>query len=414
MSQIILARPVQALDGNGNPVPGARLSFFLTGTSTPAAVFADTAEAIPLSQPIIADGDGVWPAVYRSGVFLRAVATAPSGAVLPGYPIDPVATTSVGSAASQIGFTATPELPANNVQDAVIAAAQSAAAGFAPFGLGILGDAPTLANFDAQDAGAGFRRFLTDTLGERPAGWDNATGTVHFLRETATSGVQIAVRRDANGVAYRRLNAGTWGAWRTLADQADVTTQIGALESATVKLTGNQTIGGEKTFSDPLTINAGVSGSALATVAQARSGTSTTRLMTPSTVEARRNVIAASGGNESDLTTSFDTRLSVNFTATTNLGIFFASLRVVNEGAKNDAFFLFQILDTDTSQVVAERETLETSEAGPIGGGVNMTGHLTAASLEVGKTYTARMRLRKSVSSGPFSPRDMRIDGVQF
>ena len=45
-------------------VPGARLHFYLTGTTTEAAVYADEALTIELPNPVVANAAGKWPAIF--------------------------------------------------------------------------------------------------------------------------------------------------------------------------------------------------------------------------------------------------------------------------------------------------------------------------------------------------------------
>ena len=49
---------LQAIDQNGDPVPGAKLFVFASGTTTPVAVFSDEALTVALPNPIIANARG--------------------------------------------------------------------------------------------------------------------------------------------------------------------------------------------------------------------------------------------------------------------------------------------------------------------------------------------------------------------
>lgn len=55
---------VTILDANGNPISGGKLKFYLTGTLTPATIYADSAQTTPLTNPVIADAAGRAAAVY--------------------------------------------------------------------------------------------------------------------------------------------------------------------------------------------------------------------------------------------------------------------------------------------------------------------------------------------------------------
>jgi hypothetical protein len=53
-----------ALDGNGKPIPGAKLYFYETGTTTPLDTFSDEALENANTNPVVADGSGRFGAIY--------------------------------------------------------------------------------------------------------------------------------------------------------------------------------------------------------------------------------------------------------------------------------------------------------------------------------------------------------------
>lgn len=118
MTDIISFEPVVARDANDNPVAGAVAEFFATGTTTPVTVYADAAETTPLGTTVTANGNGVFPAVFKSGGAVKVVVKTSLGAVL--YTLDPaVKVAATGAAAGGISFSATAAIPATNVQDAI-------------------------------------------------------------------------------------------------------------------------------------------------------------------------------------------------------------------------------------------------------------------------------------------------------
>lgn len=54
----------QVADGNGYPIPSARVRFFSAGTSTPLAVYSDAALSVAIAQPILADASGRLPRIF--------------------------------------------------------------------------------------------------------------------------------------------------------------------------------------------------------------------------------------------------------------------------------------------------------------------------------------------------------------
>ncbi|HEY5289793.1 MAG TPA: hypothetical protein VIJ59_07140 [Caulobacteraceae bacterium] len=62
---VLLPAPVTvAITGQGVPIPGALMQFYLTGTTTPTPVYADAALTTPRSNPVVANGNGQFPAIF--------------------------------------------------------------------------------------------------------------------------------------------------------------------------------------------------------------------------------------------------------------------------------------------------------------------------------------------------------------
>jgi hypothetical protein len=65
MTGILLPAPILvALDANGAPISGAQLQFYLTGATTPTPVYTDDALDTPLSNPVVANSAGLFPAMF--------------------------------------------------------------------------------------------------------------------------------------------------------------------------------------------------------------------------------------------------------------------------------------------------------------------------------------------------------------
>ncbi len=80
----IILPVMPALDRNGNPVEGALLYFYENETTTLKAVYADVGLTVPLSNPVVADSAGQFPAVYADNDDLYSVrGFDPDGAQLP-------------------------------------------------------------------------------------------------------------------------------------------------------------------------------------------------------------------------------------------------------------------------------------------------------------------------------------------
>ena len=80
---------LQAIDQNGDPVPGAKLFVFASGTTTPVAVFSNQALTVALPNPVIANARGYFASaggvvgnIFWNGQALRLRLTDPADAVI--------------------------------------------------------------------------------------------------------------------------------------------------------------------------------------------------------------------------------------------------------------------------------------------------------------------------------------------
>jgi hypothetical protein len=102
MTGTLLAAPVyRAVDQNGVPMAGALLQFYLTGTTTPANVYASSALSTALSNPVVADSGGLFPAIYLDPTVVYRCQLLTSASVLV-KDIDPVSEGVVEATQTQV------------------------------------------------------------------------------------------------------------------------------------------------------------------------------------------------------------------------------------------------------------------------------------------------------------------------
>lgn len=66
MTGLLITNPTfRAVDVNGVPMSGALLQWYLTGTTTPTPVYTSAALTTPLSNPVVSDSAGLFPAMFR-------------------------------------------------------------------------------------------------------------------------------------------------------------------------------------------------------------------------------------------------------------------------------------------------------------------------------------------------------------
>lgn len=69
MPQIFYSPLERALDSNGDPLPGAKLNFYKAGTSTRKDTYSDEALTTTHANPVVADADGEFSAIYLLGKY---------------------------------------------------------------------------------------------------------------------------------------------------------------------------------------------------------------------------------------------------------------------------------------------------------------------------------------------------------
>jgi hypothetical protein len=123
MAELLFPNVIRALDANGDPVEGAELRAYRSGTTTPLTLYSDTGGSTVITPPLVADSDGVFAVpIYNTSAFAVKIDVVDpvTGVSLPGYPIDPVlAGVDDNIEASEVTFEATTDITSTNVQDAI-------------------------------------------------------------------------------------------------------------------------------------------------------------------------------------------------------------------------------------------------------------------------------------------------------
>lgn len=146
--RLLLPSWMPALDGNGAPIPNATVYFYNNMTDTLAAVFSDQALSIPLTNPVVANASGRFPAVWANdAVLYSASVEAPYGPAGVPFTYDDLS----ASMAADILVAGAAEAAANEASASAATAAQALAdiidiAANAP-------EAPSIANKANVDGG---------------------------------------------------------------------------------------------------------------------------------------------------------------------------------------------------------------------------------------------------------------------
>ncbi len=213
MANQLLFTPNRALDANAYAKPEATATFYASGTMTLITVYSDADGTIATTNPVVADGNGVFPQAYVTEEAKVIVRDSDGGTL---WTLDPCpATSGDATGASAIPFTPTVDVPETNVQAAIEAVAASVLTGASDFGLGITGNAPTISNIDSAAQASGVYRFTAASTGTFPSGITaSTTGLVRLDRQTAAEAIMFLRAAGQSRLYVRYLVASTWGAWR--------------------------------------------------------------------------------------------------------------------------------------------------------------------------------------------------------
>lgn len=118
MADLVIGGAWQALDGNGDPLPGAKAYFYDTGTTNARTTYQDSGAVTPHADPVVADANGFFPEIFvTGGTAVKCVLKTSADVTVTTQ--DPCLRINVSSSASAVSFTPTAEIAQTNVQDAI-------------------------------------------------------------------------------------------------------------------------------------------------------------------------------------------------------------------------------------------------------------------------------------------------------
>lgn len=221
----------QAFDANGDPLPGAKLFFYTTGTTTPLDTYSDNALTIANTNPVIADSAGRFGSIFLQNSDYAVTLKDASDVVI--YTADPVRGPAGASEASQV------QVDARTATDVYVSPAKLAT------GLGLQGASIASAAALTLPAVGDYFTVTGTTnitsISARTAGREVALLFTGALNLTLTEGV---LRIKANDVAVLRSEGA--GVWRLAANRSRVvqvvSTQTGAVVTGTTITPQDDTI----------------------------------------------------------------------------------------------------------------------------------------------------------------------------
>jgi hypothetical protein len=209
MTGTFLPAPVlRAVDASGDPISGAQLQFYLTGTTTPAAVYTSPALTTALSNPVVADAGGLFVPIYVDPtVTYRAQLLDASGNLI--RDIDPVAapvaigsgavTSSMlaaGAAVNNIGYT-----PLNKAGDTATNLLVQFTGSLAPYSAGYM-----CVPVNEQD---GSYTLVQLDAGRMVRGYVTSAAAYTVPPNTFPLGAAIVIRNAANSTAVITITRGS-------------------------------------------------------------------------------------------------------------------------------------------------------------------------------------------------------------
>lgn len=243
MTNVVDLNVNRAVDASGNYLAGAKAYFYQSGTSTPVTVYSDAAATTPHATPVVADGSGVFPAIYAAGsAAMKVNVTTASGAAVPGYPRDPVVIFSdTSTGASSINFSPITGNGALNVQAAIaniqpvvndistiartVTSKTTLALMRSTLAVGDnVNNTSTIQTADANNCTAsGFYR-LQNTCANLPeAGYFEML----VLAPNGTEVTQVAVKTTGASTWRRVRTGGSWTAWVLMIDTGNIASYVG-------------------------------------------------------------------------------------------------------------------------------------------------------------------------------------------
>ena len=250
MTNVVDLNVNRAVDASGNYLAGAKAYFYQSGTSTPVTVYSDAAATTPHATPVVADGSGVFPAIYAAGsVAMKVNVTTSSGAAVPGYPRDPVVLFSDTSAgASSISFAPITGNGALNVQAAIaniqpvvndistiartVTSKTTLALMRSTLAVGDnVNNTSTIQTADANNCTAsGFYRLQSSCANLPEAGFFEML----VLAPNGTEIAQIAAKTTGASTWRRVRTGGSWTAWVQMTDSGNIASMLNASGSAPI------------------------------------------------------------------------------------------------------------------------------------------------------------------------------------
>jgi len=88
MSALFTPPRYSPMSGNGASYPGAKLYFYITGTTTPKDTYSDSGLVTPNANPVVADGNGLFGSIYLAAGDYKVILQDASSNVL--WTVDPL------------------------------------------------------------------------------------------------------------------------------------------------------------------------------------------------------------------------------------------------------------------------------------------------------------------------------------
>jgi len=88
MALIAYDGAIRALNDNGDPISGAKLYLYESGTTTPIVSYSDSAMTISHTSPVVANSVGVFPSIYTANTSCKIDIETSNGVSLSGFPVD--------------------------------------------------------------------------------------------------------------------------------------------------------------------------------------------------------------------------------------------------------------------------------------------------------------------------------------
>lgn len=186
----------RALNSSGDPLSGAKMYFYATGTISPQAVYTSATGTTPLSNPVVSSSAGLFPAIYLDPAATYRVKLTDSTGSLVLWDVDPVAGQDAAAVASSASAAASAASASTSAAAAAVSAGAAAINAGNIFATAAAGVSNGVLSTTSLVAGTG------GTNGTFDVAFSGGAGSGAAARFTVAGGALVSISISSKGTGY--------------------------------------------------------------------------------------------------------------------------------------------------------------------------------------------------------------------